>query len=181
MDIITLPNPLLHEKCAPVQEGDKTIKKLAKDMAKLMYKTDGVGIAAPQVGIMQRFVVIDCFYFEEDEKGRLINKKNPLVMINPVIVNHSEERVTNSEGCLSVPGINGNVERWAWVEVECFNENWEKLRYKSDGLFGRCMQHEIDHLDGFTFVDRLNPIDRIQALQQYEVARANGAKPGEVC
>lgn len=180
MDIITLPDPLLHEVCEPVEIGDKSIKALAKDMAKLMYKTDGVGIAAPQVGILKRFVVIDTQWVEEDEKGRPLHKKNPLVMINPVIVDHSEERVRENEGCLSVPGISYPVERWAWVELECYNEKWEKVRYKSDGLFGRCMQHETDHLDGKTFVDRLNPIERIQALQDYEVARANGARPGQV-
>ena len=179
MNIITLPDPLLREVCEPVEIGDKSIKKLAKEMAKLMYKTDGVGIAAPQVGLLKRFVVIDCDWVEEDENGRPL-KKNALTMINPVIVDHSETRVVNSEGCLSVPGINGDVERWEWVEVECYNENWEKVRYKSDGLFGRCMQHEIDHLDGYTFVDRMPPLARIQALREYDEAVKNGAKPGEV-
>ena len=114
MNIITLPDPLLREISQPVEIGDKSIKKLAKDMAKLMYQTDGVGIAAPQVGLLKRFVVIDCDWVEEDEKGRPL-KKNPITMINPVIVDHSEETVVNSEGCLSVPGINGDVERWEWV------------------------------------------------------------------
>ena len=102
-------------------------------------------------------------------------------MINPVIVDHSEETVVNSEGCLSVPGINGDVERWEWVEVECYNEDYQLVRYKSGGLFGRCMQHELDHLDGKTFVDRMPPLARIQALRDYDEARARGAKPGEVC
>ena len=150
MNIITLPDPLLREISQPVEIGDKSIKKLAKDMAKLMYQTDGVGIAAPQVGLLKRFVVIDCDWVEEDEKGRPL-KKNPITMINPVIVDHSEETVVNSEGCLSVPGINGDVERWEWVEVECYNEDYQLVRYKSAGLFGRCMQHERDHLDGKTF------------------------------
>lgn len=179
MNIITLPDPLLREVCEPVEIGDKSIKKLAKDMAKLMYQTDGVGIAAPQVGLLKRFVVIDCDWVEEDAKGRPL-KKNALVMINPRIADHSEETVVNSEGCLSVPGVSGDVERWEWVEVECYNENYELVRYKSDGLFGRCMQHEIDHLDGKTFVDRMPPLARIQALKEYDEARARGARPGEV-
>ena len=179
MEIITLPNPLLKQVCEPVEMGDKSIKKLAKQMSKLMYKTDGVGIAAPQVGILKRFVVIDCDWVAEDEDGKPL-KKNPLVMINPVIVETSEERVVNSEGCLSVPGVSGDVERYAWVKVECYNEDYEKVTYEGDGLFGRCMQHEIDHLDGKTFVDRMKPLERIQLLQEYDAAIAAGAKPGQV-
>ena len=179
MNIITLPDPMLREVCEPVQIGDKSIKKLAHAMAKLMYKTDGVGIAAPQVGLLKRFVVIDCDWIEEDENGRPL-KKNALTMINPRIVDHSQETVVNSEGCLSVPGITGDVERWEWVEVECYNEDYELVRYKSDGLFGRCMQHEIDHLDGVTFVDRLEPLARLQVLKEYDEARQRGARPGEV-
>lgn len=179
MNIITLPDPLLREVCEPVEIGDKSIKKLARDMAKLMYQTDGVGIAAPQVGLLKRFVVIDCDWVEEDEKGRPL-KKNAITMINPRIIDHSETTVVNSEGCLSVPGISGDVERWEWVEVECYNENYELVRYKSDGLFGRCMQHELDHLDGKTFVDRMLPLARLQALKEYDEARARGARPGEV-
>ena len=178
MNIITLPDPLLRQVCEPVEMGDKSIKKLAKQMAKLMYKTDGVGIAAPQVGILKRFVVVDCTWVEEDENGKSLGKK-PLIMINPEIVEHSEERVTNSEGCLSVPGVSGDVERWSLVKVECYNENYEKVSYEGDGLFGRCMQHELDHLDGKTFVDRMNPMERIQIMQEYAAAQQAGARPGE--
>lgn len=179
MNIVTLPDPILHQVCEPVEMGDKSIKKLAKQMAKEMYRTDGVGIAAPQVGILKRFVVIDCEYVEEDEDGKPL-KKNPITLVNPVIVDHSEATVAGSEGCLSVPGISADVERWEWVTVEAFDENFNKVTYTGDGLFGRCLQHEIDHLDGKTFVDRLNPLQRIKALQEYDAACARGAKPGQV-
>lgn len=180
MKIITLPDPLLHQVCAPVEVGDKTIKRVARQMAKEMYRTDGCGIAAPQVGLLKRFVVIDCAYCEVDEDGKPLNKKNPLVLVNPRIVEHSEERVVHGEGCLSVPGISYDVERWAWVKVECLNEDFEPVTYEGDGLFGRCLQHELDHLDGKTFIERLDPLTRIQALREYEAAVAAGAKPGQV-
>jgi peptide deformylase len=180
MKILTLPNPILHQVCQPVKVGDKQVKKLAKQMSKLMYKSDGVGIAAPQVGILQRFVVIDCQYCMEDENGNS-PKKNPLVLINPEIIEHSEEKIKNIEGCLSVPGISVEVERWSSVVVKCLNENFEEVIYEGGAdLFGRCLQHELDHLDGNTMIERLNPVMRIKAMQEYEQALARGARPGEV-
>ena len=180
MHILTLPNPILHQVCEPVANGDKEVKKLAKQMAKLMYKSGGVGLAAPQVGILKRFVVIDCNYFVEYEDGNT-PKKCPLVLINPEIVEHSNEKISNSEGCLSVPGISVDVQRWASVKVKCLNENFEEVTYSSGSdLFGRCLQHELDHLDGKTLIECLNPVARIKAMQEYEAARERGARPGDV-
>jgi len=115
----------------------------------------------------------------EDEDGKPL-KKNPIVMINPEIIDHSEEKVVNGEGCLSCPGINVEVERWAWVKVKCYDENYNEVVHEGDGLFGRCMQHELDHLDGITLFERLNPIQRMRALEEYQQALANGARPGDV-
>jgi len=179
MKIVISPDPLLREVCEPVEIGDKSMKRLSKQMLKEMYKTDGVGLAAPQVGILKRMVVIDCDYVMEDEDGKPL-KKNPIVMINPQIIDHSEERVVNGEGCLSCPGINVEVERWAWVKVKCYDENYNEVVHEGDGLFGRCMQHELDHLDGITLFERLNPIQRMRALEEYQQALANGARPGDV-
>ena len=153
MRIITSPDPLLREVCEPVEIGDKSVKRLAKQMLREMYKDDGVGLAAPQVGVLKRIVVIDTQWPQEDEKGRPMKKK-PLVFINPEIIEHSDERVKNLEGCLSVPGISCEIERWSWVKVKCFDENFNEVSREGDGLFGRCMQHEIDHLDGVLFTDR---------------------------
>lgn len=179
MYIVTSPDPVLREVCEPVEIGDKSVKKLAKQMLKLMYKCDGVGLAAPQVGITKRMVVIDTDYVTEDENGRPL-KKNPLVFINPEIIEHSEEREIGGEGCLSVPGISCDIERWTWVKVRCYDENYHEVVREGDGLFGRCMQHELDHLDGITLFERLKPLDRIKKIEEYKVAVENGAKPGEV-
>ncbi len=178
MRIITSPDPLLHEVCEPVEIGDKSAKRLAKQMLREMYKDDGVGLAAPQVGVLKRIVVIDTQWPQEDEKGRPMKKK-PLVFINPQIVEHSEERVKNLEGCLSVPGISCEIERWSWVKVKCYDENFNEVIREGDGLFGRCMQHELDHLDGITLFERLSPLDRLAKLEEYKAAVERGAKPGE--
>lgn len=178
MRIITSPDPLLREVCEPVEIGDKSVKRLAKQMLREMYKDDGVGLAAPQVGVLKRIVVIDTQWPQEDEKGRSM-KKNPLVFINPEIIEHSDERVKNLEGCLSVPGISCEIERWSWVKVKCFDENFNEVIREGDGLFGRCMQHEIDHLDGITLFERLSPLDRLTKLEEYKAAVERGAKPGE--
>lgn len=178
MRIITSPDPLLHEVCEPVEIGDKSAKRLAKQMLREMYKDDGVGLAAPQVGVLKRIVVIDTQWPQEDEKGRPMKKK-PLVFINPQIVEHSDERVKNLEGCLSVPGISCEIERWSWVKVKCYDENFNEVIREGDGLFGRCMQHEIDHLDGITLFERLSPLDRLAKLEEYKAAVERGAKPGE--
>lgn len=178
MRIITSPDPLLHEVCEPVEIGDKSAKRLAKQMLREMYKDDGVGLAAPQVGVLKRIVVIDTQWPQEDEKGRPMKKK-PLVFINPQIVEHSDERVKNLEGCLSVPGISCEIERWSWVKVKCYDENFNEVIREGDGLFGRCMQHELDHLDGITLFERLSPLGRLAKLEEYKAAVERGAKPGE--
>ena len=164
-NIVKLGDDCLRKVCKPQEKFDLRLWLLLKDMADTMYKAEGVGLAGPQVGILRRVVVIDV-------------GDGLVELINPVIVDHSENTVVNYEGCLSVPGINGDVERWEWVEVECYNEDYQLVRYKSGGLFGRCMQHELDHLDGKTYVDRMPPLARIQALKDYDEARARGAKPG---
>ena len=179
MKIVLAPDPVLNTKCEEVQLEDGNIKKLARQMTKALYKFHGVGLAAPQIGELKRIVVIDTEYTEEDENGKRA-AKNPHVMINPRITNHSEKRVTENEGCLSLPGIQVPIERWEWVEVEAFDENGDEYIYKSDGLFGRCMQHELDHLDGITMFERLDPIMRVKAIEAYQKALAAGAKPGDV-
>ena len=174
MNIITLPDPLLREVCEPVEIGDKSIKKLAKDMAKLMYQTDGVGIAAPQVGLLKRFVVIDCDYAGAG------TKKNPYVLINPKVVTADGDPRDFKEGCLSFPGINVTVTRPSHVVVHAYDLNGDLMQYEAEGnLMAVCLQHEIDHLHGKTMVDHLAPIKRAEAMREYEEAIAAGARPGE--
>lgn len=179
MKIVLSPDEALRTVCEPVEVGDKSVKKLSKQMLKEMYRYHGVGLAAPQVGVLQRIVVIDTSYDTEDENGRKLGR-DPYVLINPEIVAHSNRKVQSEEGCLSLPGIQVEVERWEWVEVEAYDANFDRYSYRSGDLFGRCMQHELDHLDGVTLFEKLDPVTRISALEAYEKARAAGARPGDV-
>jgi peptide deformylase len=172
MYIIVAPDPVLRTKCEPVDPNSiKKLRSTAKQMAKLMYKNEGCGLAAPQVGISKRLIVIDC----DQEYG----KKNPIFYINPVIVETRGEKVESDEGCLSIPGISIPIERYPEVTVEALDLNGDTIRVEADDFLARCLQHEIDHLDGRTMFEQLDPIQRIQAFQEYEAALAAGAKPGD--
>ena len=148
LDIKKAGDPVLKEVCAPVEKIDKQLKKLLDDMAETMYESNGVGIAAPQVGKAIRLVVIDC----QDEHGLL-------ELINPVIT-FREGTETDTEGCLSVPDIYGEVERAAKVKVEFLNRRGKKQRVTATGLLARCIQHELDHLEGQLFIDIAQSIHR---------------------
>lgn len=168
--IVQSPNPILNQVCEPCDFNDKDLKKLAKQMTRAMYKNDGCGLAAPQVGVAKRIVVIDCDPSEE---------QTPMVLVNPTIVETKGEPVVDGEGCLSCPGITVPIARPPWARARFFDLEGEEWEIEGDGLLGRCLQHEIDHLDGITMFERCDPMARIQALKDYEAARAAGAKPGE--
>ncbi|MBQ1867527.1 peptide deformylase [Selenomonas sp.] len=148
LDIKKAGDPVLKEVCAPVEKIDKQLKKLMDDMAETMYESNGVGIAAPQIGKAIRLVIIDC----QDEHGLL-------ELINPVIT-FREGTETDTEGCLSVPDIYGEVERAAKVKVEFLNRRGKKQRVTATGLLARCIQHELDHLEGQLFIDIAQSIHR---------------------
>ena len=148
LDIKKAGDPVLKEVCAPVEKIDKQLKKLMDDMAETMYESNGVGIAAPQIGKAIRLVVIDC----QDEHGLL-------ELINPVIT-FREGTETDTEGCLSVPDIYGEVERAAKVKVEFLNRRGKKQRVTATGLLARCIPHELDHLEGQLFIDIAQSIHR---------------------
>lgn len=171
MKIVTFPDPMLRQVCEPCVPGDKSLKKLAKQMAKDMYKNDGCGIAAPQVGMLKRLIVIDC-----DMENY---QQNPIALVNPEILETSGEPVTEEEGCLSCPGISVPITRPPFARVRYYDLEGEERTIEGDGLLGRCLQHEIDHLNGRTLFESCSPMDRIKALQDYEAARAAGARPGE--
>ena len=171
LKIITSPDPLLNQIAEPCEIGDKSLKKLAKQMERAMYANDGVGIAAPQVGVLKRLIVIDVS--PEDVR-------DPLVLVNPEILMLDGEPETEDEGCLSCPGISVPIERKPWARVSYQDLDGEEWVIEGDGLLGRCLQHEIDHLDGRTLFEAAKPRDRIRALKDYEEARRLGAKPGEV-
>jgi len=172
MDIVLAPDPLLREVSEPVEKIDHSIARLARGMMNLMYKDDGCGLAAPQVGVLKRVVVVDCDV-ESD-------KRNPICLVNPRIISHSDDTWVAGEGCLSVPGITVQVERWKEVVVRYTDLKGVEWDIEAGpGLMGRCLQHEIDHLDGKTMFERLDVAARIQALQEYKEALAAGARPGD--
>ena len=170
LKIITSPDPLLNQVFETCDLSDKGLKKLAKQMEKAMYANDGVGIAAPQVGVLKRLIVIDVS--PEDVR-------DPLVLVNPEILELDGELVTEDEGCLSCPGVSVPIERREWAKVKFFDLKGEEWEIEGDGILGRCLQHEIDHLNGITLFESAKPRDRIKALKEYEEARRAGAKPGE--
>ncbi len=135
---------VLKEQALPVENIDRIIKKLLSDMADTMYEYDGVGLAAPQVGVSLRIIVVD-------------NGDGLIELINPVIVD-SQGTETATEGCLSIPGIFGEVERYSTVTVEGLNRNGKKIQVTGSELLGRALQHEIDHLNGILFIDRAKSI-----------------------
>jgi peptide deformylase len=173
MKIIIAPDPALRMVCKPVKPGDTSIPRLAKQMAKAMYKNGGCGLAAPQVGVDKRLVVIDC---DTDS-----DEQNPLVLVNPVVVDHGDEQVAGDEGCLSIPGVTLQVPRWTSVVVKAYDLDGEEVTYAAErDLLCRCLQHETDHLDGVTMFERLDPVSRVDALQRYQRALEMGAKPGDM-
>lgn len=149
--ILTYPDPELKKKSAPVTVINEKTRELARDMAETMYAAPGVGLAAPQIGVHQRIVVIDIA--AKDEKSELI------VAVNPVIV-HADGESYEEEGCLSVPKYAANVRRHARVIVNALNLEGEEITYKADGLLAIAFQHEMDHLDGILFIDHISPLKR---------------------
>ena len=148
--ILSFPDPRLHTVAKPVQGVDARIRTLVADMLETMYDASGIGLAATQVDVHERLVVIDV---SED-------RDRPLVLINPEIVWASEERVVNEEGCLSVPGIYDGVERSTSVRVTALDLQGEPRTIEAEGLLAICIQHELDHLLGKVFVEYLSPLKR---------------------
>lgn len=148
LDIKKAGNPVLKQVCTPIERVDKKLRKLLDDMAETMYENDGVGLAAPQIGEAIQAVVIDC----QDEAGLI-------ELINPEIT-YREGNATDTEGCLSVPDIYGEVTRAAKVKVEFLNRRGKKQHLTATGLLARCIQHELDHLNGQLFIDIASSIHR---------------------
>lgn len=149
LPVLRFPDPRLRNVAEPVAVVDTTIKAIVADMLETMYAENGVGLAAIQVNIKKQIVVMDI----SDEYNK------PLVLINPQILER-EGKVKVSEGCLSVPGVYAEVERSVWVKAQYLDAEGKLITVETDGLFGHCIQHEIDHLNGKLFVDYLSPLKR---------------------
>ena len=141
-EVRTMGDDILGKVCKPVKEVNERTLQLIEDMFETMYETNGVGIAAPQVGVLKRIVCMD------------VGDGNQYVMINPEIIERSGEQ-TGMEGCLSVPGKRGQVTRANYAKVKAFNENMEEIIIEGEELLARCIQHECDHLDGILYVSKV--------------------------
>ena len=151
--ILIHPDPRLKTRAEPVAAITEDLRELAADMLETMYDAPGIGLAAPQLGVMKRMLVMDCVK-EEGEEPR------PMVLINPEITWASEEQAVYEEGCLSIPDQYADVERPAEVEVRWTDLEGQERSERFGGLWATCVQHEIDHLDGKLFIDYLKPLKR---------------------
>ena len=156
--ILTFPDPELKKKSVPVTIINDKTRELLQDMAETMYAAPGVGLAAPQIGVHQRIMVIDVS--AKDDMPELI------VAINSAIV-YADGESYEEEGCLSVPKYAANVRRHARVVVKAINLDGEEITYKAEGLLAIAFQHEIDHLDGILFIDHLSPLKREMFRKKY--------------
>ncbi|HSK20984.1 MAG TPA: peptide deformylase [Longimicrobiales bacterium] len=151
-------DPVLREKAAPVDGITADIRTLVADMFDTMYAEEGVGLAAPQVGVADRVIVVD----PRDEDIE------PFALINPEIVHFGDDLERDEEGCLSIPGLKEIVERPATCRVEAINMDGNRITIDADGLLSRILQHEVDHLDGILFLDRVSALKRKLLLKRWQ-------------
>ncbi|MBU0554217.1 peptide deformylase [Myxococcota bacterium] len=156
-NILTWPDPGLRRHAAPVSAFDAHLRALVDDLFETMYATQGIGIAAPQIGVSLRVVVIDCG--EPD---------GPIALVNPEIVAVSEEIISFGEGCLSLPDVFAEVDRYAAIEVRYQDLNGAPQQRVAEDLLAVCVQHELDHLNGMVFIDRLGRLERLMVMSNYQ-------------
>jgi len=151
------PDPILAKRCADVEIGDASVIPILEEMSKKLYEWEGAGLAAPQIGVLKKLVVIDI----RAEPSTLYK------MINPKIVWRSEELIDSKEGCLSLPKLRATVVRHEKVRVEYFDENFQKKTIEGEGFLSCCLQHEIDHLSGKLYIDHLSRLKRGRFLSKF--------------
>ncbi len=165
--LIILPDPLLRQASKPIEQIDTEIQRLADDMLETMYDAPGIGLAAIQIGVPRRMLVIDV--------AREGEEKKPLVFINPEVVASSDERSVYEEGCLSIPDYYAEVERPARVTVKHLDRNGKEQLTEADGLLATCVQHEIDHLNGVLFIDYISRLKRDMVIKKFTKAAKSKA------
>lgn len=184
LKIYTFPDKILSQKALPIARVEKQYRKLADDMLETMYDAPGIGLAANQIGLLERIVVVDTDYeFHEFEEGKtppggaevvadgFVTGKKPIVLINPEIVKR-EGKILFKEGCLSVPEYTAEVERAQKIQVKYQDLDGLTRTLDAEELFSVCIQHEMDHLDGRLFIDRLSPIKKQLAKKRLLAERA---------
>ncbi len=168
-DILIHPDPRLKTVADPVETIDDTVRRLSEDMLETMYHAPGIGLAAPQLGVMKRLLVMDC---EKDETA----PPQPMVLLNPRVTWVSDEINVYEEGCLSIPEQYGEVARPAEVEVAWVGLDGNAQSARFDGLWATCVQHEIDHLDGRLFIDYLKPLRRQMITRKMQKLKREKAR-----
>ena len=156
--ILTEPDPILRQKSQPVDKVDDLTRKLMDDMLETMYLAPGIGLAAIQIGVPKRIIVLD---ISKDPE-----KKEPMYFVNPVIVSTSKNNITYEEGCLSVPGQFAEIDRSDRCHVKYLDYNGNHKELKSEGLLATCIQHEIDHLEGILFIDYLSNLKKSMIVKK---------------
>ena len=159
-NILIEPDPTLRKKCKSVDLVDNNLRTLMDDMVETMHNAPGIGLAAVQIGVLKRVVVID---LSKDEE-----KKPPLYLVNPEIIYKSKKMVSYEEGCLSIPGQFADIERPAECHLNFLDYNGEVKELKAEGLLATCIQHEIDHLDGILFIDYLSKLKKTMIIKKLE-------------
>ena len=167
-EIIKLPDKRLRLKSEPVKRVDAGVRKLAEDMFETMYAAPGIGLAAIQIGIAKRLVVMDLSKKEESHA--------PQVFINPEITWESEEKTTSEEGCLSIPEYYEEVERPERVKVKYLDLDGKEHEVEAKGLFATCLQHEIDHISGVLFIDHISKLKRDRVIKKFAKAAKTAKK-----
>ncbi|WP_374573645.1 peptide deformylase [Phenylobacterium sp.] len=157
-EILTVPDPVLKQKSLPVEQVDDELRALMDDMLETMYEAPGIGLAAIQIGVAKRVIVMDLARQDEEPQ--------PRYFVNPEILWRSDETAPYEEGCLSVPEIYDEVERPARVRLRYLNYEGELVEEDADGLYAVCIQHEMDHLEGVLFIDHLSRLKREQAVRK---------------
>ena len=168
-EILIVPDPRLKKECEPVEAVNDEIKTLLNDMLETMYDAPGIGLAAPQVAVMSRMLVMDCV---KDEDAT----PEPMVLINPEVVWTSDAQNVYEEGCLSIPEQYAEVERPAEVDVKWTDLDGKPRQERFDGLWATCVQHEIDHLNGKLFIDYLKPLKRQMITRKMQKLKRERAR-----
>ena len=167
--ILIHPDPRLKKVCAPVADISDDLRKLADDMLETMYDAPGIGLAAPQIGVMDRVIVMDCV--KEDGEA-----PQPMVMFNPEVILNSDDTNVYEEGCLSIPDQFAEVTRPKEVKVRWLDRDGNLQEQDFDGLWATCVQHEIDHLNGKLFIDYLKPMKRQMIMRKMQKLKREKAR-----
>lgn len=165
LKVARMGHPVLRRRCDPLPEaaiGTEELNSFLEDMVATMHDYAGIGLAAPQVHVPSRVVVVTRPWLEESTEP-----DEPAVLINPEILEHSDDEVAAWEGCLSIPGIRGEVFRWESIRVRALSPGGESMEFEATGYPARVIQHEVDHLDGILFLDRMEDLKRLAFSEEY--------------